>query len=61
MQYICNTCPHKCNIVRNNIVGNGFCAMPALPIVARAAKHYWEEPCISGTNGSGTIFLADAH
>ena len=58
MQYICNTCPHKCNIVRNNIVGNGFCAMPALPIVARAAKHYWEEPCISGTNGSGTIFFS---
>ena len=58
MQYICNTCPHKCNIVRNDIVGNGFCAMPALPIVARAAKHYWEEPCISGTNGSGTIFFS---
>lgn len=58
MQYICNICPHKCSVMRDDISGNGFCGMPALPVVARAAKHYWEEPCISGTNGSGTIFFS---
>lgn len=58
MQYICNICPHKCSVMRDDTSGNGFCSMPALPVVARAAKHYWEEPCISGTNGSGTIFFS---
>ena len=32
--------------------------MPALPVVARAALHMWEEPCISGTNGAGTVFFS---
>ncbi|MCQ2449025.1 MAG: radical SAM protein [Clostridia bacterium] len=32
--------------------------MPLLPRVARAALHFWEEPCISGTNGSGTVFFS---
>ena len=32
--------------------------MPALPVVARAALHFWEEPCISGTRGSGTVFFS---
>ena len=32
--------------------------MPALPVVARAALHFWEEPPISGTRGSGTVFFS---
>lgn len=36
----------------------GFCRAPALPVVARAAAHYGEEPCISGTRGSGAVFFS---
>lgn len=35
----------------------GYCASPDLPTVARAAAHFGEEPCISGTRGSGTVFF----
>ena len=35
----------------------GFCAVPDAPVVARAAPHFGEEPCISGTRGSGAVFL----
>ena len=37
----------------------GFCGQTASLKVARAALHMWEEPCISGTRGSGTVFLPD--
>ena len=37
---------------------NGYCKMPLLPRVARAQLHHWEEPCISGKNGSGTVFFS---
>jgi putative pyruvate formate lyase activating enzyme len=36
----------------------GFCGAPALPVVARAARHDWEEPCISGSRGSGAVFFS---
>lgn len=55
----CNLCPRKCNAIRtetDNI--GGFCKMPALPRIARAGLHLWEEPVISGKNGSGTIFFS---
>ena len=55
---ICNLCPRHCNAERTNKKGNGYCRMPEMPIVARAGLHYWEEPPISGTNGSGTIFFS---
>ncbi|MBQ7455777.1 MAG: radical SAM protein [Clostridia bacterium] len=38
--------------------GGGFCRMGTLPVVARIAPHLWEEPCISGTRGSGTVFFS---
>ena len=38
--------------------GSGYCGAGLLPRVARAALHFWEEPCISGTRGSGTIFFS---
>ena len=38
--------------------GGGFCRMGSLPVVARAALHRWEEPCISGPSGSGAVFFS---
>ncbi len=55
---ICNQCPRRCNSERNENYGVGFCQMPETPIVARAGLHMWEEPCISGNNGSGTVFFS---
>ena len=55
---ICNLCPRNCNALRTDTKGGGLCGMPALPVVARAALHRWEEPPISGTRGSGTIFFS---
>ena len=51
----CKACPRSCNIDREN--KRGFCKSPLYPVICRAALHFWEEPCISGKNGSGTIFF----
>jgi len=53
---ICNLCPRKCNIDRR--LQSGFCGAGNDIKVARAAPHFWEEPCISGKNGSGTVFFS---
>lgn len=56
---ICNLCPRSCNAERNeNSNINGYCKMPLLPRVAKADLHFWEEPSISGSNGSGTVFFS---
>lgn len=55
---ICNLCPRKCGAVRTADRGEGRCRMPEAPVVARAALHLWEEPPISGTKGSGTVFFS---
>lgn len=55
---ICNLCPRKCGAVRTADRGEGRCRMPEAPVVARAALHMWEEPPISGTKGSGTVFFS---
>lgn len=52
----CNLCNRKCGV--NRYEGVGFCRMPADVYVTRAALHKWEEPPISGTVGSGTIFFS---
>jgi putative pyruvate formate lyase activating enzyme len=54
--YKCNLCPRKCNVDRtdNKI---GFCGETGTVRVARASLHMWEEPCISGKEGSGTVFF----
>lgn len=53
----CTVCPRKCGT--NRAGGKlGVCAMGAEPKIARAAAHYWEEPCISGENGSGAVFFS---
>ena len=53
----CRLCPRECGAAREAETGNGFCTMGADPVVARAALHYWEEPCISGKRGSGAVFF----
>ncbi len=53
---LCNQCPRQCNIDRN--ARFGFCNVPEMPIIARAAPHFGEEPCITGTRGSGTVFFS---
>ncbi|MDO4607690.1 MAG: radical SAM protein [Clostridia bacterium] len=55
----CRLCPRQCNAIRtaNDNVG-GVCAMPESIRLARAALHFWEEPSISGKNGSGTVFFS---
>ena len=55
---ICNLCPRQCNALRTEHSGKGFCGMGTLPVVARIAPHFGEEPCISGTRGSGTVFFS---
>lgn len=54
----CNLCPRGCNAERTEYSGNGFCKMPYNPVLARADIHNWEEPCISGTRGTGAIFFS---
>ena len=53
---VCTLCPRQCGVDRS--VKTGFCGMGEIPRVARAALHFWEEPCISGTRGSGTVFFS---
>ena len=53
----CTLCPRRCGVDRT--AGQlGYCRMPAALRVARAAPHAWEEPVISGTDGSGTVFFS---
>jgi putative pyruvate formate lyase activating enzyme len=52
----CKLCPRKCGTDRT--IKNGICGGNDKIKVARAALHYWEEPCISGKNGSGTVFFS---
>lgn len=51
----CNLCPRNCNVNREKQVG--FCGESNKVKIARADLHQWEEPCISGENGSGTVFF----
>lgn len=53
---ICSICPRHCNV--DGSVNLGFCQSPDNFRVARAALHFWEEPCISGKEGSGTVFFS---
>lgn len=59
---ICNLCPRSCRIPRKESRDDrgpaGYCKLGMLPVVARAALHHWEEPCISGSRGAGTVFFS---
>ena len=53
----CRLCPRECKVDR--MAGKtGFCGMTSEVMAARAALHFWEEPCISGTEGSGAVFFS---
>ncbi|MBR4076444.1 MAG: radical SAM protein [Lentisphaeria bacterium] len=53
---ICNFCARRCGIDRSQHAG--FCGMTEKIRIARAGLHFWEEPCISGEKGSGTVFFS---
>lgn len=53
----CNLCPRNCNVNRNNNE-IGYCGASNQMVIAKAYLHMWEEPCISGSVGSGTIFFS---
>ncbi len=58
-EFVCTQCPRNCGALRTETANDGgFCGMPSLPVIARAALHFGEEPCISGTRGSGTVFFS---
>lgn len=52
----CMLCPRQCRADRTR--GRGYCGEREGVSVARASLHMWEEPCISGKNGSGTVFFS---
>lgn len=52
----CMLCPRKCRADRSK--STGFCKADNNIKIARAALHYWEEPCVSGKSGSGTVFFS---
>ena len=53
----CALCPRRCGVDRA-AGAVGFCGAGRTLKAARAALHFWEEPCISGTHGSGTVFFS---
>lgn len=53
----CTLCPRMCGVNRNK-GEKGFCGQTSSLFVGRAALHMWEEPCISGEKGSGTVFFS---
>ena len=62
----CTLCPRMCSIVRkrtnDEIEGKlGFCKMSRTVRLAKAMLHEWEEPCISGSRGSGAVFFSGCH
>ncbi|MFR3728512.1 radical SAM protein [Lacrimispora sp.] len=56
MYEACSLCPRNCRVNRH--VTTGYCGCSDTIKAARAALHHWEEPCISGTKGSGTVFFS---
>ena len=52
----CTLCPRRCGADRQR--NKGFCGASSRMLIARAAPHLWEEPCLSGEHGSGTIFFS---
>ncbi|MDU4962258.1 MAG: radical SAM protein [Sporomusaceae bacterium] len=53
----CRLCPRACGV--NRLAGQtGFCRAGALPRLGLVSLHHWEEPCLAGSNGSGTVFFS---
>ena len=55
---ICTLCPRNCLGVRTPDRPGGVCGQPSVPVAARAMLHQWEEPCLVGKHGAGTVFFS---
>lgn len=56
----CRLCPRECNV--NRLEGEiGYCGASNKLMISRADLHFWEEPCVSGKNGSGTVFFSNCN
>lgn len=55
---ICRLCPRNCGAERTEGKSGGVCGMPSAPVAARAMLHQWEEPCLVGERGAGTVFFS---
>ena len=55
---ICQLCPRECGAERTETKRGGVCRQPSLPVAARAMLHLWEEPCLVGDHGAGTVFFS---
>ena len=55
---ICNLCPRNCGAERTDTKSGGVCGQSLLPTAARAMLHQWEEPCLVGQHGAGTVFFS---
>ncbi|MBR5471502.1 MAG: 4Fe-4S cluster-binding domain-containing protein [Oscillibacter sp.] len=55
---ICICCPRNCGAERTEVKAGGFCRQPMLPVGAKAMLHQWEEPCLVGEHGAGTVFFS---
>ena len=55
---ICDLCPRRCGAERTAERAGGVCRQPSAPVVAKAMLHQWEEPCLVGEHGAGTVFFS---
>lgn len=55
---ICRLCPRNCGAERTSERPGGVCGQPSAPVVAKAMLHQWEEPCLVGDHGAGTVFFS---
>ncbi len=55
---ICTLCPRNCSAERTETLRGGVCREPLLPVLAKAMLHQWEEPCLVGAFGAGTVFFS---
>ena len=55
---ICTLCPRNCGAERTETKPGGVCRQPSVPVAAKAMLHQWEEPCLVGDHGAGTVFFS---
>ena len=55
---ICKLCPRNCGAERTETKRGGVCRQPSSPVAAKAMLHQWEEPCLVGEHGAGTVFFS---
>jgi len=55
---MCDLCPRNCGAERTETVRGGACGQTSIPVAARAMLHQWEEPCLVGDHGAGTVFFS---